>query len=137
MATMASTPEETTPRTNRTSSARRHGAVVGLLGAAGGIGLQKLAGVDMPAVPPSAVLLTIAAVALVGVRRRRWPGVVALVVLAAEAIGFVASGSIADLVGTDSLGVTAATWVRLSGILVAAVFLASRRSLQPRVADPR
>jgi hypothetical protein len=119
---MTSTREDRELRDVPASSTRRHVAAGGLLVTVVGIGLQKWAGVDMPPVPPSAVLLVVAAVALVAARGR-WPRVLALVVLVAEALGFVGSGSLADLGGGDGFDVTAASSVRLAGIVVAALAL--------------
>jgi len=115
-----------------TNPTHRYLAAGGLVVAAAGIGLQKWAGVDMPTVPPSVVVLAVAALVLVTARRGRWPRVLALVVLVAEALGFVGSGSITELAGSDGFDVTAATSVRLAGILLAAAFLIPRRTAERR-----
>lgn len=99
-------------------SAARRAAQTGLITAAVGIAVLKVAGTAMPVVPPGLVLLVVAAV-LVGVVRRRWTLVVGLLLVVAEFAGFFASGSASGLADLGPIGVFAGTWIRLVGLIVA------------------
>ncbi|MEU5876382.1 hypothetical protein [Spirillospora sp. NPDC047279] len=108
--------------------------VIGLLTASTGLVVLKAAGVDMPPVPPALVMMVIAAL-LLALGGWRWTLVVAAVVALAEAAGFLATGSAADLVDPDSAGVLIGTWLRAAGTftaLVAAVvtFVSARKALR-------
>ena len=100
----------------RTLGALRRGTVIGLVAAAAGIVLLRIAGVDMPVVPPGLVMLAVAAVAA-AVSGRRWIAVVAVVVGIAELLGLFVSGSASNLFGPDSFLVGAGTWIRLAGTI--------------------
>jgi hypothetical protein len=102
----------------RTLGALRRGTLIGLVAAAVGIVVLRIAGVDMPVVPPGLVMLAVAAVA-VAVSGRRWVAVVAVVVGIAELVGFFASGSATNLFSPGSFLVGAGTWIRLAGTVAA------------------
>ena len=90
--------------------------VVGLVAGAAGIVGQKVAGVAMPVVPPGLVLLVVAAV-LVVATRWRWPVVVGGLAAVAEVAAVMAGlGRLTDFA---EVGVAAASWLRLAGVLVA------------------
>jgi hypothetical protein len=94
--------------------------VVGLIVGAAGIVLQRVAGVDMPVVPPGLVMLVAAAVLIVFTRGRWAPAVGALVALA-EVLALVMTGAAGDLLGGAPAGAVLAIWVRAVGVLVALV----------------
>lgn len=106
--------------TTRPPSPARRTMMLGLIAAAAGIVILKVAGVAMPVVPPALVLLVVAAV-LVATVNRRWAVIVALLVALSEAIGFAVSGSASGLVDTGALAVLTGTWVRLVGTVIAVV----------------
>jgi len=106
--------------TTRPPSPARRTMMLGLIAAAAGIVILKVAGVAMPVVPPGLVLLVVAAVLLATVNRR-WAVIVALLVALSEAIGFAVSGSASGLVDTGALAVLTGTWVRLVGTVIAVV----------------
>lgn len=89
--------------------------VAGLLAAAVGIGLAKAGGMEMPLVPPGAVLL-VAGALLVGILRRRWTGYVAILVALAEIIpSAIAFGSV------DGAGEAIGNALRFLGAVTALV----------------
>jgi hypothetical protein len=98
------------------SGTARSITVAGLMAGALGMALAKLSGMDMPPVPPGAVLLVIAAGLVACVRERRWPVVVAVLVALAEAVP-----SAVSLGNVDGAGQTIGTLVRLAGALTALV----------------
>lgn len=104
----------------RTQSTRRNMALSGLIVGALGIVILRLAGVDMPVVPPGLVLLLAAAIAL-ATARGRWAAILTAVVGFVEIGGFLASGSYTGLFETGSPLVTAGTWIRLAGIVTATI----------------
>lgn len=107
------------PKELRSSTAYRL-TLVGLLLTAAGIAILYVSGGNMPAVPPSFVILLIAAV-LVAKGPWRWTPIAALVAALAEAGGFFGSGSAERLFELSPFGLFAGTWVRLIGIVLALV----------------
>lgn len=105
----------------KTLSTARRIAIVGLILGGLGIVILRLAGVEMPWVPPGLVLLLAAAFALV-TARGRWAAVLVTIVGVAEIGGFFASGSYSGLVEMGSPGVMTGTWIRLIGITTVTVF---------------
>jgi hypothetical protein len=75
-----------------TSNRPRILTAAGLVLCGAGIGILKLAGVDMPTVPPGLVIVLVAAVAVVFLPWR-WAPVLGVLAALAEAAGFFASGS--------------------------------------------
>jgi len=101
--------------------------IAGLLAAGVGMAVAKISGMDMPPVPPGAVLLVVAAVLAAVLRDRLWPVVVAVLVALAEAVP-----SAISLGDVDGAGETIGTLVRLGGALTAlaaglAMIVAARR----------
>jgi hypothetical protein len=94
--------------------------LAGLLTGAVGLVILRLAGAEMPAVPPGLILLTLAAV-LVGLTRRRWSLALGALAGLAEVAGFLASGSAADLADPSPLGIFVGTWIRGLGIITAVI----------------
>ncbi|MFB4308577.1 hypothetical protein [Actinomadura sp. GTD37] len=103
--------------------------VTGLATGAVGLLIQKVAGVEMPAVPPGLIILTVVAV-LIAVTRWRWTLVLAAVAALAEIPGFVGSAVDADEFGevagaaVRGAGATAAL---VAGITAAAIAYRSRK----------
>jgi hypothetical protein len=95
----------------------RNLTAVGLAGIILGIVLLRIAGVDMPAVPPGAVIC-LAAVILLLAAPWRWVPIVALVGALMEAVPSIAGVGSADH-GTLEV---AGDWIRLLGALTALVF---------------
>ncbi|GIF73570.1 hypothetical protein [Asanoa siamensis] len=93
---------------------------VALVAGAAGIFLQGLAGVDMPAVPPGAVMLIVAA-ALIALTRWGWAPILGVVVASAEVAALAATGALADLTDPSAMGIWLATWVRTIGVASALV----------------
>ncbi|TDD40185.1 hypothetical protein E1287_01310 [Actinomadura sp. KC06] len=89
--------------------------VTGLVTGAAGLLIQKVAGVEMPVVPPGMIILLVVA-ALMAATRWRWTPVLAVLAALAEVAGFV--GSLAD---ADAFGEFAGASVRGAGITVALV----------------
>jgi hypothetical protein len=89
--------------------------VTGLVTGAAGLLIQKVAGVEMPPVPPGLILLTAAAVLIMATRWRWAPAFAALAALL-EIPGFV--GSALD---AASFGEYAGAWIRGIGVTVALV----------------
>lgn len=89
----------------------------GLAAIAAGILLLKAVGVDMPLVPPSLVMVVVAAIAVLA-RPSRVTFVVALVAAAFEAIGLAASGSLGGLFGPTSVANFAGNLLRVLGVAV-------------------
>lgn len=106
---------------NKGSSTARVVTIVGLLLGAIGIGLQKMAGIAMPVVPPGLVILLVAAVLMLR-PQWKWAAIVGLLAGLAEVAGFVGSGGARRLGSTDPFGAFASSWVRLIGIVLAVVF---------------
>jgi hypothetical protein len=98
----------------------RLAAAVGLAMGAVGIVVQRVAGVDMPAVPPGLVMLIVAA-ALVAFVRWRWVPALGAVVGLAEVLALAMTGSLADLVDISQSGVFVGTWVRTVGVVIALI----------------
>ena len=88
--------------------------IAGLLAGAVGIAVAKISGMDMPPVPPGAVLLVVAAALVAILRDRLWPVVVAILIGLAEAVP-----SAISLGDVDGAGETIGTIVRLAGALTA------------------
>jgi hypothetical protein len=89
--------------------------VTGLVTGAAGLLVQKVAGVEMPPVPPGLIFLTAAAV-LIMVARWRWTTAFAALAALLEIPGFV--GSALD---AASFGEYAGAWIRGIGVTVALV----------------
>jgi hypothetical protein len=104
---------------NNTATTRgaRKLTVAGLAVGAIGIVLQRLAGVDMPIVPPGLVMLVVAA-ALIGFTRWKWAPVVGVLIAAAE-LAAVSIGGLSKLTEVEQMGVFLSTWVRAVGVTVA------------------
>ena len=64
----------------------RSTTVAGLLAGAIGIAIAKAGGMDMPTVPPGAVLLVVAATLLVVFRSASWPAYVAVLIALVETV---------------------------------------------------
>ncbi len=88
--------------------------VAGLLSGAIGIAIAKAGGMDMPPVPPGAVLLVVAAVLLAVFNTSRWPAYVAVLVALAEAVP--SAITLGDL---DGVAQAAGSVIRLAGALTA------------------
>jgi hypothetical protein len=101
-------------QSNTLWSVARIATVAGLLVGAAGIAVMKLGGAGMPAVPPGAVLMVIAA-GLVGVTPRKWAAALAALIALFELIAVTIS--LTDL-GDDAL-VSAGTIVRFTGVVAA------------------
>jgi hypothetical protein len=101
----------------RTTSLNRAAlvTVTGLVAGAAGLLIQKVAGVDMPPVPPGLIILVVIAV-LITVTRWRWTPVLAVLAALAEMPGF--AGSAAD---ADGFGELAGASVRGIGVTVALI----------------
>jgi hypothetical protein len=111
-------------------------AAVGLIVAAVGIGLQRVAGVEMPVVPPGLVLLVVAA-GLIAFTRWRWAPAVGVLVALAEAVALAVGGA-AGLVDTGAAGVLLSTWVRAIGVVIALIAgVAALRTSRPVRASRR
>jgi hypothetical protein len=95
----------------------RNLTAVGLVGIIVGIVLLRIAGVDMPPVPPGAVICLVAAV-LMYVANWRWVPIVAVVGALLELIPSIAGVTSADQGGLEVLG----DWVRLLGAVTALAF---------------
>jgi hypothetical protein len=93
--------------------------VIGLVAGAAGIALQRLAGVEMPVVPPGLVLLVIVA-ALVAMIRRRWTPALGVLIGLVEVVALVA-GAADELANVGATGVLLASWVRALGVATAVV----------------
>lgn len=104
--------------TGKTRGARKI-TVAGLAGGAIGIVLQRLAGVEMPAVPPGLVMLVVAA-ALIGFTRWKWVPMVGVLIAAAE-VAAVSIGALSKLTEVEQMGVFLSTWVRALAVTVALV----------------
>ena len=89
--------------------------ITGLVTAVAGLVIQKVAGVDMPPVPPGLVILAVAAV-LIAATSWRWPLVLAVLAALAEMPG--AFGSAAD---AAAFGEVAGAAVRAAGAVTAFV----------------
>ncbi|TDC48408.1 hypothetical protein E1281_24815 [Actinomadura sp. KC345] len=89
--------------------------ITGLVTAAAGLVIQKVAGVEMPPVPPGLVILTLVT-ALIAVTPWRWPLVLAVLAALAEVPG--ALGSAAD---AGTFGEVAGAAVRTAGAVTAFV----------------
>ncbi len=88
--------------------------IAGLLAGAIGIAIAKAGGMDMPPVPPGAVLLVVAAVLLTVFRSARWPAYVAVLVALAEVVP--SAITLGDL---DGVAQAVGSVVRLAGALTA------------------
>ena len=88
--------------------------VAGLLAGVIGIAIAKAGGMDMPTVPPGAVLLVAAATLLVVFRGARWPAYLAVLIALAEAVP-----SALSLGGAEGSAEVAGTVIRLAGVLTA------------------
>jgi hypothetical protein len=104
---------------NGTNSPARIATVAGLIAGAAGIAILKVSGVDMPAVPPGLIIMLVVA-ALMALTRWRWAPILGVVAALSEIAGFFASGSAPHL-ADPALGVLTGTWVRLLGVLTAAL----------------
>lgn len=105
--------------------------VAGLLTSAVGIGIAKAGGMEMPAVPPGAVLLVVGAVLLAVFRGSRWPAYVAILVALAEIVP--SAITLGDL---DGAGQAIGSVVRFAGALTAlaggvALTITARRGTVP------
>ncbi|MFI0412344.1 hypothetical protein [Actinomadura sp. 3N508] len=89
--------------------------VAGLVTGAAGLLIQKVAGVEMPVVPPGMIILLVVA-ALMAATRWRWTPILAVLAALAEVAGFV--GSLAD---AGAFGEYAGALVRGAGVTVALV----------------
>lgn len=90
--------------------------VAGLLAGAIGIGIAKAGGMEMPAIPPGAVLLLAGAVLLAVFRGSRWPAYVAVLVALAEVVP--SAITLGDL---DGAGQAIGSVVRFAGALTALI----------------
>ncbi|OLF05854.1 hypothetical protein BLA60_34295 [Actinophytocola xinjiangensis] len=95
----------------------RNLTAAGLVGIIVGIVFLRIAGVDMPPVPPGALICLVAAVAMY-VAPWKWVPIVAVLGALAEAIPSIVGVGSAEQGGMEVLG----DWVRLIGALVALVF---------------
>ncbi len=95
----------------------RNLTAVGLVGIVVGIVLLRIAGVEMPPVPPGAVICLIAAVAMF-TAPWKWVPIVAIVGALLETIPSIVGVGSAEQGGLEVLG----DWVRLLGALTALVF---------------
>ena len=102
------------------TSPARIATIAGLLVGAGGLLVQKLGGMTMPAVPPGMIILIVAAGLLLN-PRWRWAGFVAILAGLAELAGFFGSGAAEWLLRPDELGVFAGSWLRVAGVATAVV----------------
>jgi hypothetical protein len=91
--------------------------VAGLVVAAAGIAFQRVAGVEMPAIPPGLVMLLVAA-ALITFTRWRWAPALGALVALAEVIA-VTIGASDVLTDLSPVGTFLATWVRTIGAATA------------------
>jgi hypothetical protein len=119
--------------TRRNVTGVRGLAAWGLIVAAAGICLQRIAGVDMPVVPPGLVLLVIAA-AVIAFTRWRWAPAIGVLVAISEAVALAVGA--ANLVEIESVGILLSTWVRAIGVVVALVAgVAALRKPKPAMAS--
>ncbi len=88
--------------------------VTGLAAGAIGIAIAKAGGMDMPPVPPGAVLLVVAAALLLVFRTARWPAYVAVLVALAEVVP--SALTLGDL---DGAAQTAGSVIRFAGAITA------------------
>lgn len=108
-------------------------AVAGLITCGVGLVILKIAGVEVPIVPPGLVVVLVATVLVVTVQRR-WVAFVAIAAALAEAVSLIGSGSARSLSDSDDPTAFAGTCIRLVGIvvtLVAGVHLARQRMSLP------
>ncbi|TDC98423.1 hypothetical protein [Actinomadura sp. 7K507] len=103
--------------------------VSGLVTGAAGLVIQKVAGVEMPPVPPGLIILTLVAV-LIAATPWRWPLVLAVLAALAEMPGTAGSAVDADTIGevagasVRGIGAVAAF---VAGIVAATVAYRSRK----------
>lgn len=106
----------------------RNATVAGLIGIILGIVVLRLAGVDMPVVPPGAAVCLVAA-ALMAFAPWRWTPILAIVAALFEAVP--ATTGLGNFIGDGALDATGAI-IRFLGVLVALVggILATRASFK-------
>ncbi|GAB3433979.1 hypothetical protein [Actinophytocola sediminis] len=95
----------------------RNLTAAGLVGVIVGIVFLRIAGVDMPPVPPGAVICLVAAIAMY-TAPWRWVPIVAIVGALLETIPSIAGVTSAEQGGLEVLG----DWVRVLGAVTALVF---------------
>ena len=95
----------------------RNLTAVGLVGVIVGIVILRIAGVDMPPVPPGAVICLLAAV-LLYVAPWKWVPIIAVVGALLETIPSISGVTSAEQGGLEVLG----DWVRLLAALTALIF---------------
>jgi hypothetical protein len=95
----------------------RNLTAAGLVGIIVGIVFLRIAGVEMPPVPPGAVICLVAAV-LMYVAPWKWTPIIAVLGALAEAFPSIMGVGSAEQGGMEVLG----DWVRLIGAVVALVF---------------
>ncbi|NBE96959.1 hypothetical protein FE391_34775 [Nonomuraea sp. KC401] len=105
---------------NRTLSGVRLVTVAGLIAGAVGMVVQRVAGVNMPVVPPGLVLLVGSAL-LIAFTGWRWTPALGALIGLSEAAAIVATGQLAVLADVTSIGVFLGTWIRTIGVVVASV----------------
>jgi hypothetical protein len=95
----------------------RNLTAVGLVGIVVGIVFLRIAGVEMPPVPPGAVICLVAAIALF-TAPWKWVPIVAVLGALMEAFPSISGVGSAEQGGLEALG----DWIRLLGVVLALVF---------------
>lgn len=111
----------------------RNVTVVGLVGVVLGIVILRLAGVEMPAVPPGAVICLVAAV-LLAATSWRWVPILAIVAALFEAVP--STTGLGNFIGDGALDATGAI-IRFLGVVAALVggILATRAAFKRTKAE--
>ena len=97
----------------------RQTILVAFVLSAAGIPVQILGGWDYPTIPPGMVITLVGALA--ALVTNRWAAAISLLTGVFILFGFVATGDIAHLAGTENAVVTIGKWLQLVTIVVGTV----------------
>jgi len=97
----------------------RQTILVALVLSAAGIPIQILGGWGYPTIPPGMVITLVGALA--ALVTNRWAAAISLLVGAFILFGFVATGDISHLAGTENVLVTVGKWLQFVTIVIGTV----------------